>query len=195
MIKALNLFIVSIALAAASFTAGCSGQKYTKEIAALDSLGEQLEATEETFDKLDTVALQQALDTVPAHLLIIDQHFRQAKTEDRGDTVMASDIATILMEYRSVVRPLGTFRREHEEYEENIEYSGEQVENLIHDLQNNLVDAKDAPGYIQRETQEAEKALTVTKSIITAVNENIAKYKELYPKVRAYIDSLSTTKK
>lgn len=186
MAKGRILIFSLIAAMAMLFTVSCSGPQYTKEIASLDSLQKQLDSAEVMLNAIDSTAISTAVSEVPMDLHDITMRFRTIS----HDSIMDRETATFISDYRSVLKPFKAYLREHKKLQADIDYSQGQIANLIHDLQKNIVDEKDAPQYIKHETDDAARTIQVTKMLANTVKEVMVRYNATKPKVKQYMESL-----
>lgn len=166
--------------------ASCSGPQYPKEIASLDSTLVQLDSAEKNLQSLDSVKIFSAIESIDKDMHYIQVHFSRVSK----DSLMDRETATFLTDYRSVLKPLKLYKREHRKLSSDIDYSQLQITNLKRDLEKGLVEEKDVQQYVETERTEAHKTIQTTKKIVDIVSQLMPRYDSAEPKVRQYVDGL-----
>lgn len=191
MTKERILFVFSLLAALALlFVTSCSGPEYPKEIAMLDSLRIKLDSAEAGLNSIDSNKVIAAVNEVNTDLQEITMHFNTISR----DSMLDRETATNLTNYRSVRKAFNIYQREHARLQKDIDYSQSQLSNLIHDLEKGIIDEKDAPAYVQRESEEAVKIIEMTNLLTGSVKGMLERYEEAKPKVKEYMQSLKAEK-
>lgn len=175
-----------LGLLAQLLLASCSSTPYTKEIAVLDSVRVQLDSAEAEVSKLDTARIGPMVRQIEYDLRYVEVFYRGMPREATID----KQAATILSDYRSVRKPLRTSYAEVPKLKADIDYAQEQIENLTHDLEKDLVAKKDVEQFVKNEKGEAEKAIQNAKYVTILLKDVFPRYDQVSPVVRAYVDSL-----
>ena len=181
------LFIAAFAglMVQVMFTS-CKGTDYTKEIATLDSVTVKLDSAEAEVNKIDTNRIGPMYRQIENDLHYVEIFYRNKPKEE----VIDKQFATILSDYRSLRKPLRNSLGQVPKLKTDIDYAQSQIENLVHDLEKNLVDKKDATQFVNKEKAEANKVIQNTGYITIVLKDVLPRYDEVSPRVRAYIDSL-----
>jgi hypothetical protein len=164
----------------------CSGTSYTREIASLDTVSRRLDSAEAEVSQWDTVRIGMMWRQIENDLRYVEVFYRHQPK----DSIIDKRAATILSDYRSVRKPLRNSYAQVPKLKSDIDMAQAQINNLIHDLQKDLVDKKDAEQYVRTEKAEAEKVIQNVKYISILLKDVFPRYDEVSPLVRAYVDSL-----
>lgn len=116
--------------------------QFTNELAEIDNMLQRLDSLEKNYQKIDTALLKEIQVKVKSDIKNMEQQF---------DT-LPPDIAFYLSEYayplkKQYKRVLQRFP----DWKESIEYSRQQLNDLKHDLQKNLIDSAKAFQYLNNE--------------------------------------------
>jgi hypothetical protein len=179
-----NAGIIIIILGALATSCKMESQ-YKREIVLLDSLIYAIDTCIVSLDQMDTLHYTELGKKFSERT-----NFVQAWYKQRGDTIHR-ETAMIMAEYRELRKPFMKFKGEYDRVENELVFTKNQLVNLNHDLQHNLLDTNIVNRVFLEERQAAEKVIADTQSLTVSNMVSKRKLAVIEPK----IDSLITVLK
>ncbi|MCH2215207.1 MAG: hypothetical protein MK086_08570 [Flavobacteriales bacterium] len=171
----LTLFLVIVLLAYA-----CNRNNYTTEINQIDSLIVELDSAKEIYSSIDTAGFSELSQSFSENTAFVQQVYKQ-----RDDT-MPGNVAMLMSEYRELKKPAKGFLVKHSSIGEELNFTQKQLEDLRHDLENNLLDAN----FVDRMLTDEMKALNEVESSVATLKLSGQFTKEKQAEMEPKVDSL-----
>ena len=177
----ITLFLVLVLLATA-----CNRTDYTTEISQIDSLMVELDSAKDMYSSIDTAGFSELSQSFSENTAFVQQVYKQ-----RNDT-MPRDVAMLMSEYRELKKPAKGFLVKHKSIGEELDFTEKQLEDLRHDLENNLLDSN----FVDRMLTDEMKAVNEVESSVATLKLSgkftKKKQAEMEPQVDSLIQVLKT---
>ena len=179
----INSIVLIVLFFAVVIFPSCNKPANPKAIASLDSLKILVDKAGEELEKMDARKADSCYKNIQRQLKFIQQNYRDTMTKA---------VAMFLSDYHAIKEPLEMLSRNYTELKRQVTYTSNQLKNLSHDLQHNLVEKEKITTYIETEMKEAERLIETANSLIDEAEEQFPKYDKLQPRVQHLVDSLMT---
>lgn len=153
------------------------------EVAKVSGLEEILLNTEEVLNSVDTSETFALYREVKHNLKFIQNNY--------SDTMQKDDAFT-LGDYNANRKALYFFVENYNKFNNEIELSKNQLNNLKTDLANNTINIDDFPNYFETEQQIIIELNNQVSTAVNGINTVISNYKDLTPKVNKIIADIKT---
>lgn len=163
------------------FVVACNTEPYPEEIKLLDSLIVKLDSSKSKVLKLDTTKLDKTVRSFAKRFKTI-LHFYHEK----GDTI-GPDLAYLLADLATLKKMSLAFEPEYTAVKDALDFSRQQMVNLRHDLEYNLLEASRVMQLMQTEKENAAYAMSHAENLINLKDSIDAKFLIYIPAM----DSLS----
>lgn len=155
---------------------------YSKEVTQLDSLTTMLVESEKILSASDTVSLKRILDAFAT--------VRSASQKISGDTIHKKTAMFLLSVYEHSQNILN-FLQNKSYLQQTITESKKRINNLKHDLTNNLIEKQKSFDYLLNETNTATKIHEMIKNLLASANASAAKLDSMRIQIIYLPDSLN----
>lgn len=159
----------------------CNQTHYRAEINTIDSLLTKLDSTDKELAALDTSGLESAGRSFRQKFQYIQQLHEEA-----GDTI-DRDLAFLLADFRSLRKPYAHLKSEYASAKKEMDFSKNQLVNLRHDLENNLLDTNIVHKVVKTESEATQEAIFKTQAVLEKKNFLDKKSKILLPKMDSVV--------
>ena len=147
---------------------GCEQTNFKKEIVKVDSLMVKIDSVELMYRRIDTVGMADMSQKFSENMGFVQQAYINKK-----DT-MPKEVALLMSDYRTLKKPAKGFNGNYQKAGKELKFSKNQLSDLKHDLQNNLLDSilvqdmlddeMKAVGSIQSSVEDLKLSSEFTKS-------------------------------
>lgn len=182
--KAFQILVLSLLVIGFS---GCGSSRYNEEIKELDQLIAQVEKASTRLVKIDTTGLEQKWTEYKNNVTSITDSYKTT-----NDT-MSGDIAMLLSEYKELKKPYSEFKEAYEEAFEELKFTKNQLLNLKHDLQNDILEPPVASKMVKSEEMAARKIIGQVEQLARADSVTEMKAPGITAKIDSVISALSQT--
>lgn len=163
----------------------CSQVNIDKELLLIDSLQTIIVETERKAKEIDIESIRSFKDVMEEQLILIKTQY--------GDSI-SWESAKFLNRYHAIKKSFHKYQDKNIRFEEDIAYSHDQLKNLKHDLEENIIH----PDTFNRNFTVELLAVKDLKLLIDKEVENLkyklGEYREANPKVEELIKKLKTAK-
>ena len=181
--KSFQLFVIMASVVSLAILSSCNTPKHPKEMASLDSLKVALDKAGEVLLKMDGKKADSCYHTIQRQLKFIQQNYRDTMTKE---------VALFLSDYHAIKEPLEMLGKNYDELKKQVVYTVNQLKNLSHDLQHNLVEEDKVKTYVETEEKEAKQLASTIESMVDEAEEQLPKFEKMQPRVQRMVDSLTT---
>lgn len=164
----------------ALMVSGCEQTHYGKEIATIDSLLVELDTVDLMYRRIDTAGMADMSRKFSENLGFVQQAYI-----NRKDT-MSQDVALLMSDYRILKKPAKGFKGKYQKAGQELEFTKNQLADLRHDLQNNLLDSN----LVEDMLQDELKAVGMLENSVEALKLSTKFTKEKQADIEPRIDSL-----
>lgn len=154
------------------------GTKYPVEIVKVDSLRISLNNAIVKFATIDTVKINKVKQEINADLLFIQKNCT--------DTI-AFATAELLEKYYAVIKTFELVQNKYPELNEEVRYTGIQLENFKHDLEYNIIKKENVKLFYEREDSAVKKNIASINAMINAIEFKIKLFDEISPKIKLIV--------
>jgi hypothetical protein len=174
--KNYTTFCLLVGLVAVS----CQRSEFTSEIKTIDSLIAVLDSAEAIFADIDTTGFRNLGQTFTENMSYVEQHYKK-----NNDTI-PRDVALLMANYRDIKKPAKGFLSNHSKIKGELEYSKQQLRDLKHDLENNLLERN----FVDRMVNQEKEAIDKVKGDVSTIKMSEKYTNEKLSKVGPQVDSL-----
>lgn len=153
--KRLTLIAVIIFVAVA-----CNQTHYKVEINNVNGLLAKIDSSDKQLAALDTTGLEIAGRNFKQKFQYIQQLH-----EEKGDTI-GRDLAFLLADFRGLRKPYANLKSEYADAKKELDFSKNQLVNLRHDLENNLLDTNIVHKVVKTESEATQRAMFQTQAVV-----------------------------
>lgn len=178
-----QLFLL-FAVFATSLIIGCQPSKQAQRIETADSLRTHLETLNNAFAEIDYERHFQNRAEIMESIEQIEQYYKT-----RNDT-MPRDIGMTVSDYRLVWKGYKRMEGEYGQVEQELEYTTEQIESLLKDLEHNALPDNLADRFLEEESKAVADLDITASSIKIKLDNTEQKYLEQKAIISQLIDSL-----
>lgn len=166
-------------------SSGCRQTVFENEVRQIDSMMVVLDSVQAIHSRIDTSGYDQA------HVLYVNNMSSvQRAYVERGDT-MERDIAMMLAKYRELKKPLENFKRSYIGLGADIEFTRNQLIDLKHDIEHNLLDTN-LVNRLMREESDAVTRIRMTVEQLRLSHETTTEKKQtIEPRVDSLLQALN----
>jgi hypothetical protein len=162
----------------------CEQTHYPDEIRRLDSLRVELDSAELLHRRIDTTGFAEAGRKFTENLGFIQQTYT-----DGNDTI-PRDVALLMADYRDLKKPSQGFLTSYERAREELRFSKDQIRDLKHDLENNLLDSGLVEEMVNEELQAVSELTAAIEQLKVSSEYTREKRKALEPRIDSLITAL-----
>jgi len=163
---------------------GCESTNFSEEIKTIDSLLVELDTIDLMQRRVDTTGFSQSSQTFTENITYVQRTFT-----DREDT-MSKDIAVLMSDYRSLKKPSKGFLGKYQRTREEITFAKNQLADLRHDLQNNLLDSNLVDKMLEDEIKAVDDIKNSVENLQISSDFTRSKREELEPRIDSLIQVL-----
>lgn len=167
-------FILFVAVA-------CNQTHYKTEINKVDGLLAKVDSSDKELAALDTTGLEKGGRSFKQKFQYIQQMHEQ-----KGDTI-GRDLAFLLSDIRSLRKPYARLKSEYAAAKTELDFSKDQLLNLRHDLENNLLDTSIVHRVVKTETEATQKAVIQARQVVEKKYTLDRKSSVLLPKMDSLV--------
>lgn len=168
----------------ATLSLGCERTHFSNEISSLDSLRAKLDSAERLHRLIDTTGFHEAGKVFTQKLTFIQQKYTESK-----DTI-PRNVALLMANYRDLKKPSKGFIPEYERTRKELKFSKDQIRDLKHDLQNNLLDTNIVVEMMNSERKAVEDVVARVGQLKLSSEFTRKKRSELEPRIDSLIQTL-----
>lgn len=162
------------------------GTKYPKEVIGVDSLQVSLNKTQTELKAIDKAEINNKYSEIKENIAFIQQNYNDTLT---------LEMAEFLVDYSSVLKAFESVKEEYAGLEKELEFSSEQLNNLKHDLQYNIMNNDSVKIYCMREDQAVKRNAESLQAIQVALKRNMELSDKLTPQIRQLIENINAKQK
>jgi len=162
----------------------CYQVHFEKEDDAVDSLIAKLETVNLMYQKIDTTGIADLSQKFSENLAFVQHAYI-----NREDT-MSQDVALLMSDYRILKKPAKSFSGNYQRASEELQFSKNQLLDLKHDLQNNLLDSNLVQDILQDERSAVSKLENSIQDLKLSSEFTKKKRAELEPRIDSLIQVL-----
>ncbi len=181
--KRLTILIVVLFTAVA-----CNQTHYKAEINNVDGLLAKIDSSDKQLAALDTTGLEAANHNFKQKFQYIQQLH-----EEKGDTI-GRDLAFLLADIRGLRKPYAHLKSDYVDAKKELDFSKNQLLNLRHDLENNLLDTNIVHKVVETESEATQEAIFQTQSVLEKKEALDRKSAILLPKMDSIIAIIKENK-
>jgi len=163
---------------------GCDRTTYDHEIATIDSLLVQLDTLDLMHRRIDTTDFATLGQEFTDNLSFVQQAYT-----NREDT-MPKDVAMLMSDYRSLKKPAKGFKDKYQRAAEELSFAKNQLADLRHDLQNNLLDSVFVEEMLTEERQAVKAVSSSLEELKISSDFTKKRREELEPRIDSLIQVL-----
>lgn len=166
----------------------CNQTHYKPEIKNVDDLLAKIDSADKQLAALDTVGLEKAGRNFKQKFQYIQQLH-----EEKGDTI-GRDLAFLLSDFRSMRKPYARLKSEYAAAKKELDFSKDQLVNLRHDLENNLLDTNIVHKVVKTESEATEQAMIQAQKVVEKKTALDRKSAILLPKMDSIVAIIKENK-
>ncbi|MFT5595879.1 MAG: hypothetical protein ACI8QH_000667 [Flammeovirgaceae bacterium] len=175
---------IALIFGLALIATGCEQTNFDNEIVTIDSLMVRLDTLDLMHKKVDTTDFSKLSQKFTENISFVQAAYTSSK-----DT-MPQDVALLMSDYRMLKKPSKGLKDNYQRTLEEINFSKNQLTDLKHDLQNNLLDSI----LVQDMLTDERKALGVVENSVQDLKLSSeftrTKRAELEPRIDSLIQAL-----
>ncbi|MFH1320879.1 MAG: hypothetical protein ABII90_09540 [Bacteroidota bacterium] len=152
----------------------CKNVDVKKEVSAIDSLGQVVEKAHLHLKEINIENAKKIREEINTNMDFVKTHYQ--------DT-LSWDISKLLSDYHSIQKTLKHFLRIKEYLEKEIVYSNEQLKNLKHDIEKEIITKEQFNTYYEAEMKAVSGLKKEIKLYVDMAKEKIEKFNSINPKV------------
>ncbi|MGB6035468.1 MAG: hypothetical protein WBG42_04315 [Cryomorphaceae bacterium] len=175
---------IALIFVLAFIASSCEQTHFKREIGKIDSLLVKLDTVELTYRRIDTAGAADLNRKFSENLSFVQQAYINAK-----DT-MPKDVALLMSDYRTLKKPAKGFIGDYQKAGEELKFSKNQLTDLKHDLQNNLLDSILVHDMLEDEMKAVESVGNSVQSLKLSREFTRAKRGEIEPRIDSLIQVL-----
>jgi len=158
----------------------CNRTDFTTEVKKIDSLMVELDSAIALYNSIDTIGFPEISQSFSENTAFVQKIYT-----DRNDT-MPRDVAMLMSDYRELKKPAKGFLVKHKSIGEELDFTQKQLEDLKHDLENNLLDSN----FVDRMLVDELEAVQTVEGSVASLKLSSEFTKKKYAEMEPQIDSL-----
>jgi len=159
----------------------CKSTKYEKEITNLNNLYDSLNKKEIALKNIDYVKTEAYFLETQNNLNFIQNNFKDS---------MEHEMANFLSDYYAILEPLEMFNEKRSELLEELDYSKEQISNLLHDINNNSLSATVIEKSYTTEVEASNETINSVNAMVEMGEKVISEFEQRNNRVKQIIAQL-----
>jgi hypothetical protein len=156
---------------------------FSAEVKLADSLRTEIRSAAAEFYKIDSARVEKAAGTVDGYLRYI--------TENLKDTISKEE-AVLLSDFKGVKKSFGKYEKSKKHINKYYGYNVKQLENLSHDLKENIIEVRDsAQKYLAAEQSANAELVSLMKLHTQIIPSELTRFDSLKGKVEELIRKIN----
>jgi chromosome segregation ATPase len=178
----MRMLLFCLIVVAMTGTFACQQTHYAREIHAIDSLLVLVDTVRIDYRRIDTTGYAEGSNGFASRIGFVQSAYKK-------DT-MEREVAMLMANYRDLKKPFSRFKNEYERIGKEIEFSRNQLLDLKHDLEHNLLDSNLVRKMLSSETEAVDQLVFQVNELKLSQKTTRQKRQDLEPKVDSLIQYL-----